>query len=204
VREIQPGLWHWKAKHPRINSEVSSYFVAESGTVLDPMVPEEGLDWFGDGERTVRAIALTNRHHDRQADQFVSRFGLGPVLVPESGLHEYEDKALEVRGYAPGEEIVPGIVVHEVDAISPDDMAFEIRSAGALAVADGLVHYGGDVRFVPDHLMDEPEHTKRGLVAAFERLLGVDFDTLLFAHGDPIVGGAKQTLREFVAAQSAG
>jgi glyoxylase-like metal-dependent hydrolase (beta-lactamase superfamily II) len=203
VNEIVPGLWHWTANHPKIGVEVSSYFVGDSGTVLDPMVPpSHGLAWFN-GERSVEAIALTNRHHSRQAREFCDACEVRPVLVPESGLHEFEGKLLEVDGYMVGEEIVPGIVCHEVGAICPDDMALEIRSAGALAVADGLVHYGGEVRFVSDQLMDDPPATKRGLVASFERLLDVDFDTLLFAHGEPIVGDGKTALREFLASHPA-
>jgi hypothetical protein len=83
-------------------------------------------------------------------------------------------------------------------------MALEIRSAGALAMADGLVHLGGRVRFVSDNLMDDPPDTKRGLVRSLEELLDVDFDTLLFAHGEPIVGGGKQALRNFLASNPAG
>ena len=202
MNEIVPGLFHWTARHPRIDHEVSSYFVAESGTLLDPMVPPDaGLEWFA-GERTPLAIALTNRHHDRDASAFCGAFELQPVLVPESGLHEYEGKALPVRGYAIGEEIIPGIVCHEVGAICPDDMALELRSAGALALADGLINEDG-VGFVPDQLMDDPPATKRGLVTALEDLLDVDFDTLLFAHGDPIVGTGKQALRDFLASNPA-
>ena len=203
MNEILPGVFHWTAKHPKILANVSSYYVAESGTVLDPMLPPDGLGWFGD-EREVETIALTNRHHDRQAAEYCGAFGVGPVLVPESGLHEFDGKDLDVRGYAPGEEIVSGIVAHEVGALCPDDMALEIRSAGALALADGLVHVRGVVRFVSDNLMDDPPETKRGLVASFERLLDVDFDALLFAHGDPIVGDGKQALREFLATNPAG
>jgi glyoxylase-like metal-dependent hydrolase (beta-lactamase superfamily II) len=165
--------------------------------------PDAGLEWF-DGERSVQVIALTNRHHDREAAAYCSAFGIGPIMVPESGLHEFEGKDLEVVGYSPGEEIIPGIVVHEVGAICPDDMALEIRSAGALAMADGLVHFGGRVRFVSDGLMDEPEQTKRGLVRSLEELLDVDFDTLLFAHGEPVVGGGKRALRDFLASNPAG
>jgi glyoxylase-like metal-dependent hydrolase (beta-lactamase superfamily II) len=204
MNEILPGLWHWTAPHPRIQIEVSSYFLADSGTLLDPMVPPDaGLDWFED-ERVPRAIALTNRHHDREAGQFCERFGIEPVLVPESGLHEFEDRPLQVRGYAPGEEIVRGVDVHDVDAICPDDMAFEVRSAGALAFADGLVNMGGGLRFVPEEHMDDPAATKRGLVRSLEQLLDVDFDTLLFAHGNPIVGSGKRALRDFLAANPAG
>jgi glyoxylase-like metal-dependent hydrolase (beta-lactamase superfamily II) len=204
VNEILPGIHHWMAMHPKIGFPVSSYYVAESGTVLDPMVPpEEGLDWFG-AEREVHWIALTNRHHDREAADYCARFELGPVLVPEPGLHEFEDKDLEVRPYVPGEEIVAGIVVHEVGAICPDDMALEIRSAGALAMADALVHFPDGIRFVRDSYMDNPAETKRALAASLEQLLDVDFDTLLFAHGEPIVGGAKQALRDFLSTDPGG
>lgn len=201
MREILPGIYHWMADHPKIGFPVSSYFVAESGTVIDPMVPPDvGLDWFED----VQAIALTNRHHDRESKDYCARFDIPAVLVPESGLYEYEDKDLEVRGYAPGEEIIPGIVVHEVGAICPDDMALEIRSAGALAMADGLVHFEDGVRFVRDSYMDNPDETKRELAGSLEQLLDVDFDTLLFAHGEPIVGGGKQALRDFLATNPGG
>jgi glyoxylase-like metal-dependent hydrolase (beta-lactamase superfamily II) len=129
---------------------------------------------------------------------------VGPALVPESGLHEFEGKNLDVRGYAPGEEIIPGVLAHEVGAICPDDMALEIRSAGALAMADGLVHSDDGVRFVRDSYMDDPDGTKRGLAASLEQLLDVDFDTLLFAHGMPIVGDGKKALRDFLATNPGG
>ena len=204
MNEILPGIFHWTAPHPKIGIDVSSYFVVGSGTVLDPMIPPDaGLDWFTAGH-TASTLVLTNRHHDRDAAEYCTALDLGPVLVPESGLHEFEGRDLEVRGYVPGEELVPGIVAHEVGAICPDDMALEIRSAGALAMADGLVHFEDGVRFVRDAYMDDPEDTKRGLVSALEQLLDVDFDALLFAHGEPIVNGGKQALRDFLATNPAG
>jgi glyoxylase-like metal-dependent hydrolase (beta-lactamase superfamily II) len=49
--------------------------------------------------------------------------------------------------------------------------------------------------FVPDHFMDDPERTKEGLRAAYRRLLDLDFDHVLLAHGEP---ATKDDLREFV------
>jgi len=46
--------------------------------------------------------------------------------------------------------------------------------------------------------MDDPEQTKAGLRAAYRRLLELDFDTLLLAHGEPLAGDGKRALREFV------
>jgi hypothetical protein len=47
--------------------------------------------------------------------------------------------------------------------------------------------------------MDEPERTKEGLRAAYRRLLEeLEFEHLLLAHGDPVVGSAKEELRALV------
>ena len=56
----------------------------------------------------------------------------------------------------------------------------------------------GELQFVPDPLMDEPEQTKRGLRDAYRGLLDLDFDLLLLAHGEPVVEGARDALRAFV------
>ena len=62
--------------------------------------------------------------------------------------------------------------------------------------------YSADV-YLPLKLMDDPAQTKRELVQSLKRLLDVDFDTLLFAHGEPIVGDGKQALRDFLASNPA-
>jgi hypothetical protein len=46
--------------------------------------------------------------------------------------------------------------------------------------------------------MDDPERTKAGLRDAYRRLLELDFDHLLLAHGGPIPGTGKDALRSFV------
>ena len=46
---------------------------------------------------------------------------------------------------------------------------------------------------------DDPEGVKRGLRAAFKRLAAEhEFDSLLFAHGDPIAGGGREALARFL------
>ena len=57
---------------------------------------------------------------------------------------------------------------------------------------------GEELGFVPDWLMDEPELTKARLRDAYRGLLALDFDTLMLAHGDPVVGGGRDALRAFV------
>jgi hypothetical protein len=198
MKEIRSGLWHWKALHPGIRIEVSSYYVADSGTLIDPMLPAEGIEWFrGHGEP--RRIVLTNRHHYRQSDTFRNELGC-PVLCHEAGLHEFE-AGREVDGFRFGDQIAPGIVALEVGAICPEETALHIELGdGLLSFADGLINHG-ELGFVPDSLLgDDPEAVKRGLHESLRVLLDRDFDGLLFAHGDPLPGGGKRALEQFVGA----
>ena len=96
--------------------------------------------------------------------------------------------------------MAPGIVAIGTHAISDDDTTFHIaHGGGALAFGDGLVRPpGGPVGFVPDYLMDEPEKTKQRLLGAYRGLLERDFDHLLFAHGEPLIGGGYAALKDFV------
>jgi hypothetical protein len=103
-----------------------------------------------------------------------------------------------VEGFDFGEEPAPGIEALGVGAICPDESALLIRDARALAIADGIRHHDGEMGFFADSLLgDDPEGVKRGLREAYSRLLDRDFDNLLFAHGDPIIGGGREALREF-------
>ena len=198
IAEIAPGVLHWSALHPGIRQTVHSYYVEDARVVLDPMVPEGVLETLGDRGPPER-ILLTNRHHYRQSDRLVDEFEC-PVLCPEPGLHEFEGGP-EVRGFDFGDQVAPGIEALEVGAICPDESALLIHDAGALVIADGIMRYGGEMRFVPDSLLGEdPEGVKAGLRAAYSRLLERDFDNLLFAHGDPLIGGGREALRRFAQA----
>ena len=198
MQEIAPGVFHWTTFHPRIRSRVSSYYVEPAGVVIDPMVPEDGLELFEGHERPQQAL-LSIRHHYRGCDEFVERFGL-TVACARSGLHEFEGTDRRVEGFGDGDEVAPGVVAIVTDSISPDDTTFHIaHGGGALSFGDGLVRPpGGPLGFVPDHLMDEPEKTKEGLLNAYRGLLERDFDHLLFAHGEPLIGGGHQALKEFL------
>jgi hypothetical protein len=198
VREILPALHHWTAFHRGIGMDVSSYYDASSRALIDPMLPADGGVEAWSGMPDPEVILLTNRHHYRHAGAFVERFGC-PVRCHESGLHEF--KAGErVEGFAFGDEVAPGVVALDMAAICPDDSVLALHEQGALAFADGIVHYGdGRLGFVPDSLMDGPEDVKRGVRAKSKRLLQEqEFDALLFAHGQPLTSGGRAALREFV------
>ena len=188
--EIAPGLWHWTALRETIGTEVSSYYLTAERVWIDPMLPPERADWF----QPEHAV-LTCRHHSRDAWKLDCS-----VWVVEQGAHELEGRG-EFRTFAWGDDLPGGMVAYEVGALSPDETALHIPAHRALAIGDGVVRWRDveGLTFVPDFLMDDPEATRADLRAAYRRLLDeLEFDHLLLAHGEPVVGTAGEELRNLV------
>jgi hypothetical protein len=66
MREILPGVLHWTARHRGIDAAVSSYLVEPAGVVIDPILPDGGLDALA-GRARPRLVALTSGNHTRDA-----------------------------------------------------------------------------------------------------------------------------------------
>lgn len=199
IRELVPGVLHWRAVHPNTGMDASSYLLTEPGVAIDPIAPEEGLDALPQ----TRAILLSNRHHLRSAREIAARDG-ATIHASRPGMHEFE----EADGVTPfdfGDTLPGDVLAREIGVICPDETALVIPSVRAVAVADG-VHNEGGLQFFPDHLLgDDPVGVKTGLLEAYARLAQeVDFDHLLPAHGTPIVGGARTALLDFVSLTNPG
>jgi hypothetical protein len=194
VQELLPGLFHWYAIHPNHGMQVSCHYTAGSGTAFDPLLPDEGIEWFD--EHRPQRIVLSTRHHLRHSEQIADRFEC-PILAHRDGLHEFE-VGLGVEGFEFGDVLAPDVTALTMDAISPDDTVLRIDAGGgALLFADSVINHGG-LGFVSDRLIgDEPGRVKALIRERVAALLDEDFDHLLFAHGDPVVGGGKEALRAF-------
>jgi hypothetical protein len=197
MEEILPRVRHWSAVHPNTGLRAHSYFHVESGTLIDPIVPDEGLGWF-ERHRPRRAL-LTNRHHLRGAPEFADAFGCTIHCHP-AGLHEFTGGP-DVQPMEPGDSPAPGITVLEFDAITEEEVVLAVDAGpGALAFADGLIRLSdGTLGFFPDDLLgDDPEAVKRDLHAALRRVLAEqEFDALLLAHGKPRASGGRAALARF-------
>jgi hypothetical protein len=193
---ILPGVLHWTTLHEGIDAPVSSYAVVPAAVVIDPRVPDGGFAALA-GWPAPRQVALTSAHHARHAELFAEEYGI-PVRASRAAA-ERLGAALAVDVFGDGDEVAPGVRAIEVGVLSPDETALHVAEAGgAIAFADGVHRYGGDLSFFRDSLLgDDPEAVKAGLRDAFRGLLDRDFDHLLLAHGDPVVGGGKAALRAF-------
>jgi hypothetical protein len=199
MNEVLPGVLHWTTYHDGIGRPVHSHFAVTSAALVDPRVPDGGIEEVARYGRPDR-ILLSNRHHLRHSERFAAAFGC-PIRCHEAGLHEFEHGP-HVQGFRFGDEVAPGITALEMGALTPEDTVFRLAAGpGALLFADGLIRgRDGALAFVPDRLMgDDPADVKVGLRASLDRLLGEDFDALLFAHGDPMPSGGHDALAAFLA-----
>jgi hypothetical protein len=197
MEEIVPGVFHWTAFHEGIRAQVSSYYLRDAGAVIDPLLPsDDALGWLSE-HGPPQTVLLTNRHHYRHSGRIVDAFDV-PVRASRPGMHEFSAEQ-RVEPFDFGDELPGGLIAHEVGAICPDETALHIPAHRALACADGVVQWAGNdgLSFVPDYLMDDPEHTKAALEAAYRSLLELDFELLLLAHGEPLNDG-KRALARFV------
>lgn len=194
IDHVIDGIGHWSAPHPRIKQVVHSAYVPSARLVIDPIaVPGLVEEIRSAGGADV--IALTNRHHLRDAVALAGELG-AEIKAPASGMHEFSDED-HVTAYEWGEEIAPGVTAQEVGAICPDDGALHLAiGPGALALADSAIRHDGALAFVPDFLMDDPGKVKAAQAEALGRLCELEFDTLLLAHGEPIASGGRKALGE--------
>ncbi len=200
MKEILPGVFHWTTFHEGIQEYVHSYFIEATtpAVLIDPRIPADGLAWFNT-HKTPRHIYLTNRHHYRHSGQFADALGC-KIWCHKAGLHEFT-RGQKVTGFEHGITLPGKVKALEVGVLCPEETALHLPlSGGILAIGDAIVRdERGRLAFVPDYLMgDDPEAVKRGLHKVFLAHLRRKFDHLLFAHGKPVVGDAKETLRKFL------
>ncbi len=196
LREVVPGLFHWTALHEPIGLQVSSYYVEPAGIVIDPKLPDDGLQAL---PGRPQQVVLTSGHHTRDAQRFAEAFEI-PIRASREAA-AYIGDALAVEPFGDGDEVAPGVTAIHIGKLCDDEGALHIAvGAGAIAFADGLNRYGEALSFFSDDLLgDDPQAVKEGLKQAFQGLLTRDFDHLLLAHGDPLIGGGRAALRDFVA-----
>jgi hypothetical protein len=193
MREIFPGVVHWSVFHAPIGMRVSSYYVQPVGLVIDPKLPEGGLELPG----RPRQVVLTSGLHHRDAALVAEQFGI-PIRASHEAVARLGGR-LDVEPHGDGEELAPGVTAIRIGRLCDDEYALHIAvDKGAIAFADGVHRYGRELGFFSDDLLgDDPKSVREGLKEAFRELSERDFDHLLFAHGEPLVGGGKAALREF-------
>jgi hypothetical protein len=187
VRDVVPGLWLWRQRHPDWRDgndwepEVSSFAVESRGValVIDPLAPPphareawERLDALRPGV----AIVL-KPDHVRDVDLFVRWYGvraLGPYLFWADDIPR-----TELEPVRPGDQL-PGGLEAQFDGRGSMETPVYLPEQRALVFADGMTAPRGELR-----VWSTPWHEQRTL-PALRALLDLPFEHVLVSHGDPV------------------
>ena len=194
MKEIMPGVFQWRVVWPGVWSLESYWLRTESGSVvIDPL--EGGGASAIESAGDVRAIVLTVGWHERAARLFATRTG-APVFLPAADICMIED--LESwEPYGAGDQLPCGLEAIAVPGLTRGEHALLSHlHDGTLLVGDAL---GTTAKWAPGGipLGGHPNGHPRPW-ESLAHLIDLDFESLLPGHGDPIVGGARETLREMM------
>ncbi|MCF8721269.1 MBL fold metallo-hydrolase [Nitrospina gracilis] len=200
LQELAPGLHRWSEFSEEKQLNFNGYYLAQGGeaVLIDP--PELDADTLHalkdtvarTGSHPLKAILLTNVHHDRASRRLKDVFQV-PIHI-----HENDKPLLEFSPdatFKDGDTLPCGLrVIHLQNQKSPGESALLQKEKKWLFVGDALIgKVPGKVNQLPPDKFDDITKAREGLKV----LLNYEFDDLLLGDGEPIRGNARQTLDVF-------
>jgi glyoxylase-like metal-dependent hydrolase (beta-lactamase superfamily II) len=207
LQEILKGIFTWGGAYPDMPWELNGFAIKldDVAIVIDPPAPTAD-DWPQlDALKPIKKIIVTNRDHDREAEQFHQRYQ-APIVT---GVNEAGGFAsLMVDETVKEGDILPGgLSVIDLPGKSPGEIGLyfdPLRSklfkefGGIVILGDALVgHPPGLLRFVPSRKLDDAPQLRTSL----RKLLALQFEVLLLCDGHSILKDAHKKVEQFLATQ---
>jgi hypothetical protein len=179
IEFIAPGLRLWRVYDPAVKAELYStaLTIAESTYLFDPvpLTPDALAELNSQG--AIAGVVVTNENHQRAAAEFADKF--------------------EAPIYADGSPPFPsGLTPVQIEGAVPGEIAVHSEAAGGIViVGDALINfepYG--FTFLPAKYCSNVKAMRRSL----PKLLDYSFERMLFAHGTPILAGARRCLEQLL------
>ena len=204
VRELEPRLWYWTARHPEWTPddggedgwepEVGSYaYVSpDLGTLVlfDPLVPGEAEDASWEAlDSDVRhhgapQVLITVPFHSRSSQAILDRYEGARVWAHAPARGELSEWTTVTDVFQAGDSLPGGVEAHPAGG-SEHEIAYRIPEHAAVVVGDSLIARPGEpVRVWPD---------EESVPTALRALLEHPIELLLLTHGEPVLadgGGA--------------
>lgn len=207
MREILKGIFTWDGAYADMPWELHGFAIKldDGAIVIDPPTPTAD-DWPQlDALKPIKKIIVTNRDHDREAEQFHQRYQ-APIVT---GVNEAGGFAsLMVDETVKEGDILPGgLSVIDLPGKSPGEIGLyfdPLRSklfrehGGIVILGDALVgHPAGLLRFVPSRKLDDAPQLRTSL----RKLLDLQFEVLLLCDGHSLLKDAHKKVEQFLATQ---
>jgi glyoxylase-like metal-dependent hydrolase (beta-lactamase superfamily II) len=188
IRDVAPGLWIWRLRHPHWkpgqgwDPVVASTCVESQGErlVLDPLAPpaDDPMLWQRLDAAPPTGVVILKPDHVRDVDVFVRRYSgihaYGPRLFFR---HDIPDTDLE--WVQPGTTLLGGLVAL-YDGRGREETPLWLPEQRTVVFADALTAPDGVLR-----VWATPWHAVR-VLPALRALLDLPFERVIVSHGEPV------------------
>jgi hypothetical protein len=210
MEKLSDGLWRWTARHPewhpgQFGAEVACFAARAGDTTLliDPLLPPEPqavLDVVDAQVGDRLAILITIPYHVRSSEELWRRYrkdaettihghpACAKRLEDKSGFHPIDTDA----------ELPGGVTAHPIGKPRRYETPLHLPSHKALVFGDAVAEWEGRLRvWAADKVDAKVERFYRERFnPTLQPLLDLDFDAVLPTHGEPVLDGGKQKLRQ--------
>ena len=192
-QQINDDLILWQGYDPSVKADLFSTALRAGGEwfFIDPIPLAKAP--LAELARLAKpaAVILTNGNHERAAHAFREKFSV-PVLTHEAAIGELSIAVDEQ--ITDGATLRKGLVAVHLPGAGRGEIA--LHAGRVLAMGDALVNLDQTgFAFLPDKYCENA----RQLRQSARKLLALDFEIMTFAHGTPIVSGAKSRLENLLA-----
>jgi Metallo-beta-lactamase superfamily len=198
VDEVAPGVFVWQAYDAKVKADLFSTALGTPAgvCVVDPIpLAPGGLHDLQSHHPRAAAIFVTNANHARAARDFSGILSV-PVYVHDElcGSPDF----LQAVGVRDGEVFSQGLTAVAIDGGPAGEMALhDNANGGTMVVGDALINFEPHgFGLLPAKYCRDPKVMRRSL----GKLLDYAFGRMLFAHGTPILSGARAHLERLLAA----
>ncbi|HYJ06112.1 MAG TPA: hypothetical protein VEX43_13325 [Chthoniobacterales bacterium] len=194
---VAPGILIWQVYDQVVRADLFSTALetGEGRYLIDPVeLGAEALKVLRTGQK-VKGIVVTNENHERATKRFAERFSV-PIYI-HGALRETValQRTVELED---SEEIEPGLTAVAIPGAPAGEIALHYEdNGGTLVIGDALINfepYGFGL--LPAKYCSDYKVMRRSL----PKLLDYAFERMLFAHGTPILSGARARLELLLAA----
>ena len=201
MKEILPDIYTWHEFSEEKQLNFNGYLIISEGesVLIDPpaMTEEDFAELESrvgkKSENPLKAILLSNVHHERECDEFRKKFGV-PVWINEKDAAGLEGSA--EKSFADGDSLPCGLTTFKFEnQKSPGESAFFLKEKGVMFVGDALIgKVPGKLNMLPPDKYRDPVLAKKGL----NKLLDFEFEALLVGDGEPVLVNAKEAVKSFL------
>ena len=190
IDQVAPGLSLWQAYDKTVKADLfSTALETPAGIYLVDPIPFDLR-----AQRKVAGIFVTNANHTRAASQFARLFR-APIFVHAElqGTVDFPN----ATGVQDGKVFSEGLTGIAIEGGPAGEMALHYDDGGGtLVLGDALINFEPHgFGLLPAKYCLDARLMRRSL----GKLLDYAFDRMLFAHGTPILSGARARVEQLLA-----